>query len=40
MNFNGEIKSFDKEEIEFFYRGNSMKDDLIILSAILKEDIR
>tara|TARA_Y100000996_G_scaffold401397_1_gene372300 strand:+ start:216 stop:1088 length:873 start_codon:yes stop_codon:yes gene_type:complete len=39
MNFNGEIKSFDKEEIEFFYRGNSMKDDLIILSAIFKGKI-
>ena len=39
MNFNGEIKSFDKEEIEFFYRGNSMKDDLVILSAIFKGKI-
>ena len=36
MNFNGEIKSFDKKEIKFFYRGSNINKDLIILSVTLE----
>jgi len=33
INFKGELKSFNKDQIEFFYRGNSFKEKLIFLSA-------
>ena len=36
MNFNGEIKSFTKDEVKFFYRGNNLYKDLIILSVTLQ----
>ena len=36
MNFNGEIKSFTKDEVKFFYRGNNLSKDLIILSVTLQ----
>ena len=33
INFQGELKSFNKDQIEFFYRGNSFNEKLIFLSA-------
>ena len=36
MNFNGEIKTFNKDEIKFFYRGSNIDKDLIILSVTLQ----
>ncbi len=36
INLDGQIEYFDKEQIKFFYRGNNLKRDLIILSAIFK----
>ena len=33
INFSGEIKSFNKDEIKFFYRSSSIHKDLIILSV-------
>ena len=35
MDFNGEIKVIEKNQIKFFYRGNNLANDLIILSVIL-----
>ncbi len=35
MNFSGEIKNFNKHEIEFSYRGCNIPKDLIILSVVL-----
>ena len=36
MNLSGEIKLFSKDEIKFFYRGNNLDKDLIILSVVLQ----
>ena len=36
INLNGEIETFSKDQMNFFYRGCSIKENLIILSAILK----
>ena len=36
INLDGEIEFFNKNQIDFFYRGNNLKKDLIILSAIFK----
>jgi len=39
INFKGEIESFNKDQIKFFYRGNNLKENLIILSAVFKGKI-
>ena len=36
LDFNGNIKHFDKNQIKFFYRGNNLEKNLIIVSAIFK----
>ena len=36
MNFKGEIINLSRDQIKFFYRGNSLKNDLIILNVIFK----
>ena len=36
INLSGEIKSFTKDEVKFFYRGNNLNNKLIILSVILQ----
>ncbi len=36
INFEGKIETYTKDQIKFFYRGNNLKKDLIILSVILK----
>ncbi len=36
MNLDGEIELFNRDQIQFFYRGNNLKSGLIILSAIFK----
>ena len=36
INLDGEIKSFTKDEVKFFYRGNNLNNKLIILSVILQ----
>ena len=36
LDYNGQIKSFDKNQIKFFYRGNNLENNLIILSAVFK----
>ena len=36
MNFKGEIINLNRDQIKFFYRGNSLKNDLIILNVIFK----
>ena len=36
INFRGEVKSFNKDEIKFFYRGSNIGKDLIVLSVILQ----
>ena len=36
MNLKGEIKNYTKNQIDFFYRGNNLEEDLIILSAVFK----
>tara|TARA_B100000945_G_scaffold315352_1_gene314408 strand:+ start:304 stop:1167 length:864 start_codon:yes stop_codon:yes gene_type:complete len=36
MNLQGELKSFNKEEIKFIYRGTNLAEDLIILSVVLQ----
>ena len=36
IDYNGKIKIFDKNQIKFFYRGNNLKKNLIILSAVFK----
>ena len=36
MNLRGELKSFNKEEIKFIYRGTNLAEDLIILSVVLQ----
>ena len=36
MNLRGELKSFNKDEIKFIYRGNNLNKDLIILSVVLQ----
>ena len=33
IDFDGNVKEFKREEIQFFYRGTSLPEDLIILSA-------
>ena len=39
INLEGEIEIYNKDQIKFFYRGNNLKKNLIILSAILKGKI-
>jgi len=39
INFQGEIESFNKDQMKFFYRGNNLKENLIILSAIFKGNL-
>ena len=36
INFSGNLKSFNKDDVKFFYRGNNLPKDLIILSAVFK----
>ncbi len=36
INFEGKIKTFTKDEIKFFYRGNNLNNKLIILSVTLQ----
>tara|TARA_A100001011_G_scaffold92542_1_gene97295 strand:- start:947 stop:1810 length:864 start_codon:yes stop_codon:yes gene_type:complete len=36
INLDGKIKSFTKDEVKFFYRGNNLNNNLIILSVILQ----
>ncbi len=36
MNLNGELRSFNRDEIQFIYRGNNLPKDLIILSVVLQ----
>ena len=36
INLDGKIKSFTKDEVKFFYRGNNLNNKLIILSVILQ----
>ena len=36
MDLKGEIKNYTKNQIDFFYRGNNLEQDLIILSAVFK----
>ena len=36
INFEGKIKTFTKDEIKFFYRGNNLSNKLIILSVTLQ----
>ena len=36
MDLNGEIKEIKKEKIDFFYRGCSLSEDLLVLSVKLK----
>jgi UDP-N-acetylmuramate dehydrogenase len=36
INFSGNLKSFNKDDIKFFYRGNNLPKDLIILSAVFE----
>ena len=36
INFEGEIESFNRDQIKFFYRGNNLKENLIILSAVFQ----
>ena len=36
INFSGNLKSFNKDDVKFFYRGNNLPKDLIILSAIFE----
>tara|TARA_Y100001960_G_C14054546_1_gene531353 strand:- start:48 stop:548 length:501 start_codon:yes stop_codon:yes gene_type:complete len=39
INFKGEIESFNRDQIKFFYRGNNLRENLIILSAVFKGKI-
>ncbi len=34
VNYRGEIKSFNRDQVKFFYRGNNLPKDLIFLSAV------
>ncbi len=36
INLDGEVEFFNKDQIDFFYRGNNLKKDLVILSAVFK----
>ena len=36
MSLQGEIKSFNKDQIKFIYRGNNLAKDLIVLSVVLQ----
>ena len=36
INFNGNLKSFNKDDVKFFYRGNNLPKDLIVLSAVFE----
>ncbi len=36
INFSGNLKSFNKGDVKFFYRGNNLPKDLIILSAVFE----
>ena len=36
INFSGNLKSFNKDDVKFFYRGNNLPKDLIILSAVFE----
>ncbi len=39
INLDGQIETFTKDQINFFYRGNNLKSNLIILSAIFKGNV-
>jgi UDP-N-acetylmuramate dehydrogenase len=36
INFSGNLKSFNKGDVKFFYRGNNLPKDLIVLSAVFE----
>ncbi len=36
INFSGNSKSFNKDDVKFFYRGNNLPKDLIILSVVFE----
>ena len=36
MSLSGEIKNFNKDQINFFYRGNNFNKEFIILSVVLQ----
>ena len=36
INFSGNLKSFNKDDVKFFYRRNNLPKDLIILSAVFE----
>ena len=36
INFSGNLKSFNKDDVKFFYRGSNLPKDLIILSAVFE----
>jgi len=36
INFSGNLKLFNKDDVNFFYRGNNLPKDLIILSAVFE----
>ena len=36
INFSGNLKSFNKDDVKFFYRGNNLPKDLIVLSAVFE----
>ena len=36
INFSGNLKAFNKDDVKFFYRGNNLPKDLIVLSAVFE----
>ncbi len=36
IDYDGKIETYNRNQIKFFYRGNNLKNNLIILSAVLK----
>ena len=36
ISFSGNLKSFNKDDVKFFYRGNNLPKDLIVLSAVFE----
>ena len=36
INFSGNLKLFNKDDVKFFYRGNNLPKDLIVLSAVFE----
>ena len=39
INLNGEIETYNKEQINFFYRGNDLNKKLIIIGATFKGEL-